>query len=329
MRIGLGFDLREPDADRVGWGPVHARTLEVAEEADRCGIDALWLTEHHFFADGYLPQPLVFAAALAARTRTARIGTAVMLAPLRDPITIAEEAAVVDAISGGRLELGFGAGYRIPEFAAFGADIKDRFGLLERRVGEVRDLWRGDVVTPRPVQADPPMWVGGHGPRAARIAARTGAGLLSVSPRAWEPYLEAVLAGGGTAADARAGGPLSWILADDPERTWAIVRPYAERHWQVYDWYAREGRDETSGTTLPKVFDVIEGTGKPPVDVITVDDAIERLRALNAKVPLDHVFLWERVAGMPDDVTQRHVELVTDALAPAARALAPADAGAA
>ena len=62
---------------------MYAQALETAEHADAAGIGSLWLSEHHFFEDGYLPQPLVFAAALAARTTRARIGTAVLIAPLR------------------------------------------------------------------------------------------------------------------------------------------------------------------------------------------------------------------------------------------------------
>ncbi len=121
MKLGLYFDLRDPPPWRRGWGAVYARALETAEQADADGIASLWLSEHHFFEDGYLPQPLVFAAALAARTKRARIGTAVLIAPLRSAVEIAEEAAVADVVSGGRLELGLGSGYRLPEFDAFGA----------------------------------------------------------------------------------------------------------------------------------------------------------------------------------------------------------------
>src|SRR5581483_3104022 len=112
VRIGLYLDLRNPPAWRCPW-PVHyARSLEWIEEAERRGAGSIWLSEHHFFEDGYLPQPLTFAAAVAARTRRVHIGTAVYLAALRPAVQVAEEAAVVDLLSGGRLELGLGAGYR-------------------------------------------------------------------------------------------------------------------------------------------------------------------------------------------------------------------------
>ena len=111
MRLGLYYDLRNPAAARP-WDRVYAAALDRIAWADEAGIGAIWVTEHHGFADGYLPAPLTFCAAIAARTRQARIGTAVVVSPLMPDTALAEQAAVVDIISGGRLELGLGAGWR-------------------------------------------------------------------------------------------------------------------------------------------------------------------------------------------------------------------------
>src|SRR5580658_9561087 len=119
MDLGIYLDLRNPPGWRRPWASHYARSLEVVEEAERLGAATVWLSEHHFFEDGYLPQPLTFAAAIAARTSRIRIGTAVLLAPLRLPLQLAEEAAVVDVLSGGRLDLGVGVGYRVPEYEGF------------------------------------------------------------------------------------------------------------------------------------------------------------------------------------------------------------------
>src|SRR4051794_25285318 len=102
MRIGIYTDLRNPPAWHEPWPDVYARALERIVEAERLGIGSVWATEHHGFEDGYLPQPLTFLAAVAARTTRVRLGTAVLLAPLRPALHIAEEAAVVDVLSGGR-----------------------------------------------------------------------------------------------------------------------------------------------------------------------------------------------------------------------------------
>src|SRR6266567_4122875 len=108
MRLGLYYDLRNPGGARA-WARVYAAALDRIGWADDAGIGAIWVTEHHGFADGYLPAPLTFCAAIAARTRRARIGTAVVVSPLIPPHALAEQAAVVDILSDGRLELGLGA----------------------------------------------------------------------------------------------------------------------------------------------------------------------------------------------------------------------------
>src|SRR5437868_899465 len=111
------LDLRNPPRWSRPWADHYAHALELVEEGERLGASSAWLTEHHFFDDGYLPQCLTFAAAVAARTKRLRIGTAVLLLPLHPPLEVAEQAAVVDIMSGGRLDLGLGLGYRKPEYS--------------------------------------------------------------------------------------------------------------------------------------------------------------------------------------------------------------------
>ena len=99
------------------------RTLEECERAEADGFDSVWLGEHHNSPVLY-PTPLVGLAAIAARTRRIRLGTGVLLLPLYHPVAVAEEGAMVDVISEGRLILGLGAGYAPEEFAAFGLSRK-------------------------------------------------------------------------------------------------------------------------------------------------------------------------------------------------------------
>jgi len=110
VRVGCYLDLRNPPRWARPWAEHSTRTLERCVEAERLGLDSVWCSEHHFFEDGYLPQPLTFLAGVAATTSRIRLGTAVYLAALRPPVQVAEEAAVVDLPSGGRLELGLGEG---------------------------------------------------------------------------------------------------------------------------------------------------------------------------------------------------------------------------
>ena len=149
VNIGVWFDLRNPPGWRQDPARLYAFALELCEEAELLGADSLWFTEHHGFEDGYLPQPLTFAAAAAARTTRVRLGTGILIAPLRKTAQLAEEAAVVDLISGGRLELGLGAGYRVPEFELFGTDFTARYQILDQQVAELRRLWGDGGLTRR------------------------------------------------------------------------------------------------------------------------------------------------------------------------------------
>ena len=161
-------------------------TLELCEEAEHLGADSVWFSEHHGFEDGYLPQPLTFAAAAAARTSRVRLGTGILVAPLRKTAQLAEEAAVVDIISGGRLDLGLGAGYRLPEFELFGTDFAARYRTLDQQVSELRRLWgTDDGLTPAPIQRKLPIWLGYQGPKGARRAGRMGEGLLTLAKASW------------------------------------------------------------------------------------------------------------------------------------------------
>ncbi|MFD6101399.1 LLM class flavin-dependent oxidoreductase, partial [Nocardia salmonicida] len=157
MDVGLLFDLRNPAQWQRPWADHYARTLEFCEEADLRGAGGVWFTEHHLFEDGYLPQPLTFAAAAAARTKRVRIGTAVVLPALRKPAQLAEEAALVDLISGGRLELGLGAGYRLPEYQLFDTDFSRRFARTGDNIAEIQRLWATGGITP--VLPTPPFWL--------------------------------------------------------------------------------------------------------------------------------------------------------------------------
>ena len=164
-----------------------SRLAVVAEEV---GFDSVWTTEHHGAPDGYLPSPLVALASIAATTTRVRLGTNIALAPLYQPIRLAEDGAVLDQLSGGRLILGLGLGYRPEEFAALGVDVRRRLALLRDAVRVLRQAWSGSPVAvtpdlevpvrPLPLQAGgPPIWLGGWVEAAVRRAARLGDGYIA------------------------------------------------------------------------------------------------------------------------------------------------------
>jgi alkanesulfonate monooxygenase SsuD/methylene tetrahydromethanopterin reductase-like flavin-dependent oxidoreductase (luciferase family) len=328
MQVGIYTDLRNLPSRGRSYPERYSIALERIEEAERLGAHAVWLTEHHLFEDGYLPQPMVFAAAVAARTSRIRIGTAVLLAPLRPPIDVAEQFALVDILSEGRVEMGLGLGYRVPEFEIFGREIKHRYADFERGMVEIRRLWREGICQPPPVQEEVPGWVGATGPRAARLAGRLGEGLMWLDEALLEPYEAGLAEGGHDPGEARMAGLANLILADDPEAAWPRIAPHLGHQRDTYNRYGAEGRADVAlrpasldPSGAPVDIDSLRRPSAqalpPSFDVVTAEEAIARLTGWLGALPVEHVYLWESIADMPDDLADRHVELVSSKLAPA------------
>jgi alkanesulfonate monooxygenase SsuD/methylene tetrahydromethanopterin reductase-like flavin-dependent oxidoreductase (luciferase family) len=312
VRLGLYFDLRNPAPWARPWPEVYGRALDLVVEAERLGAASVWFSEHHLFSDGYLPQPLTFAAAAAARTSRVRIGTAVLVAALRPAALIAEEAAVIDQLSGGRLELGIGAGYSVPEYELYNADITKRYGLTDTAVAEIRRLLDDGIVTPPAAQNPFPIWLGYQGPQGAKRAGRLGVGLLSLDRALLDPYREGLVEGGHDPAIARTGGMLDVIVADDPEAAFERILPHYAHQLNSYRAaaVAGSGRDAPKEITVEKLRSGAAQKGQiPGLRVLTPSDAVNAIRAATHGSPVEHVYLWASVAGMPEDLVERHVEL--------------------
>lgn len=170
-----------------------AEMIAEAQQAERSGFDSFFVTEHHQEPAGYLPSPLPLLAALAARTSSIRLGTGIAILPLYHPTRLAEDCAVIDIISGGRLILGVGQGYQDVDFAAYGLKVSDRVSLFEEGLEVVKRAWTEDrvyfvgkrhtltnvTVTPKPLQKPhPPVWIAGVGDEAMKRAGRIGEAVL-------------------------------------------------------------------------------------------------------------------------------------------------------
>jgi alkanesulfonate monooxygenase SsuD/methylene tetrahydromethanopterin reductase-like flavin-dependent oxidoreductase (luciferase family) len=147
IQFGLGgLTAQATTHDRAGYGVALRHLVDLAVTAEASGFDGAWTSEHHFVDDGYLPSPLLPLTAIAERTSRITIGTQVMLAPLYSPVKLAEDTAVLDQLSGGRLCLGIGLGYQGKEYKAFGTTATKRVAALERCVQVLRQSWRGEPV---------------------------------------------------------------------------------------------------------------------------------------------------------------------------------------
>jgi probable F420-dependent oxidoreductase len=158
-----------------------------AQLAEDSGFDSCFFGEHHQDKDGFLPSPLIVAAAVAARTRQLKVGTSVILLPLHHPVHVAEDVITLDIVSKGRVILGVGIGYQASDFQAFGIPMEHRVGLFEEGVEIIRQCWGGErfsfhgshftlenvQIRPRPWQTPaPPLWIGASVPAAVRRAGR-------------------------------------------------------------------------------------------------------------------------------------------------------------
>ena len=237
MQLVMLHDLSTPDFGAPA-AEVYSAALDMCEWADAVGFDCIGLGEHHGSPDGYDPSPVVTAAAIAARTRRLQIRTSVLLAPLYDPVKLAEDLAVASIFSGGRLVAGIGAGYRPSEYESFGKRLEDRWERMGEIVGFLREAWKGEPfewqgrrvhVTPRP-DPPPPIVLGGAYPRAARRAAHIADGWLPRGPELWAPYRDECLRLGkpdpGTYPPQR---PVFLHVSHDPERDWERVMPHVAR----------------------------------------------------------------------------------------------------
>lgn len=196
MDLGTGLFTcqRRPDDDR-SFAAIYDELLALGGAIDDAGLDSAWVSEHHFADDGYLPGTMPALGALAAVTDDVTIGTCIALAPLYDPVRLAEDAATVDLLSDGRLGVGLSIGYRDTEFANFGVPKSERTARTEEAVELLRGAWSdGPVgvdpdfhaidpettVTPKPA-GDPPIFLGGAAKPAVRRAARIGDGWCAPS----------------------------------------------------------------------------------------------------------------------------------------------------
>lgn len=142
--LSLRFDMRAPTFGAPA-SRLYPEAVRMAEYADRHGFHSINLSEHHGADDGYNPSPMILASAIAARTEKVRIVFTVMILPLHDPVRVAEDIAVLDNVSGGRVVLGVAGGYIEAEFRMFGRNIADRPRLVEEGIAILRRAWTGEV----------------------------------------------------------------------------------------------------------------------------------------------------------------------------------------
>jgi len=318
MEFTISFDLRAPDFG-APVAELYAAALDQCAWADALGFDVVGIPEHHASPDGYLPAPLVFAAAVAARTRRIALRTSVLLAPLHDPIKLAEDAAVVQVLSGGRLRLGLGAGYRPSEFAMFGTQRSERRRRLSRAIEVLREAWRGEpfeyegrrvVVTPVP-EPPPPILLGGSHPAVARRAARVADGYFPPQGENWDVYRQECLAlGKPDPGECLVLGPVFVHVTRDPDAAWRRIAPHAAHVVASYAEWTVEAYGRAAGPFAKGVSqEDLRSSGA--YRVLAPDEAVALADELGPNAVyhftpllggLDPAFAWESLRLFEDEV---------------------------
>ena len=193
MKFGIYSSIADPPHGEH----LDRRVDEVIEEArlaEEYGFDSCFFGEHHQDKDGFLPSPLIVATAVAAQTKSLKVGTSVILLPLHHPVKVAEDVVTLDIVSKGRVILGVGLGYQAADFRAFGIPMRERVRRFEEAVEVIRQCWSGqpfsfhgehfsleDVqVRPAPFQDPaPPLWIGASTPPGARRAGKLADGFVA------------------------------------------------------------------------------------------------------------------------------------------------------
>jgi alkanesulfonate monooxygenase SsuD/methylene tetrahydromethanopterin reductase-like flavin-dependent oxidoreductase (luciferase family) len=260
LRVGVVYDFRNPADSGLETSRLYAEILEQVAWLDQLGLDLVWFTEHHFVDDGYLPSWIPVAGALAARTRRLRFSSDICLLPFSHPIRLAEDLAVLDNLSGGRIEIGVGMGYAPHEFRGFGIPLPQRVSRTEEGLEVLRRCFAGErfsfsgkryqfedvVIRPGYVQpGGPPLWLAAMSVGGARRAARFDCHLLPQGPReqVLDPWRDALRTSGRDPAAYRVGIIRSCFVTDDPERDWPAVRAAERYRGQLYSrFFAEAGR---------------------------------------------------------------------------------------
>jgi alkanesulfonate monooxygenase SsuD/methylene tetrahydromethanopterin reductase-like flavin-dependent oxidoreductase (luciferase family) len=321
--FAVRYDMRCPAWSPATPAALYSTAREQAAFVDRHGLGSLVVSEHHGSSDGYLPSPLVLAGAFAAVTTTTHLSVAALLPTLHDPVRLAEDVAVLDLVSGGRISLVLGLGYRPEEYRMMGAEWAGRGKRLDACIDVLLRLWRGEwvewegrpvEVRPLPVQQPHPLlFVGGSSPAAARRAARFGLGFFPTAgdPALREAYLAACEAEGRPPGLVLApSGPAMVHVAEDPDRAWAEVGPHILHDAAVYDSWQAEGVRQTTHVTGGAVDSVASLRADGRYVVVTPEECAALVREHGT------VILHPLIGGLPPELSWPSLELVAEKVVP-------------
>lgn len=319
LKFGLLYDFRNPPAWREPDTRLYAQTLEQIVFAEQLGFHSVWVSEHHFLEDGYLPSLFVMAGAISQRTSRVRIGTSVLLLPLHDPLRVAEDAAVADVLSDGRIDVGVGLGYREEEFTAFDVPRRQRPSRMEDSLQLLLKAWTQErfsyqgryrsvenlALRPRPVQRPhPPIWMAASSTPAARRAARYRLPLtMRGGPAVVDAYRDALRGEGEDPDRFEILTRRSIYVTDDPEAAWAQIEPYIVYQTEAYVSWENPGVNAATDRSLS-----VRDRARQTWIIGTPSEVIGAIRELQRSLHLTQLISFGVPPGMPPSLMQPAIE---------------------
>ena len=265
---------------------------------------------------------MVQAASIFAVTQRLYVHLSALVVTMHDPLRLAEDLAVLDNISNGRIWLTAGMGYRPHEFEMFGKDISKRLGLMNKALDVLRQAWSGEPfeyegrtvrVTPRGVQpGGPKIYMGGSTDKSAIRAAKGGYQYFPGHPGLWELYAEERAKLGFPPPEPLVKSIASFLyITEDPERDWPRVAPHVAYATNTYaEWAAERG----TGDTLYRVAETVEALkAMPNIKVLTPDQCFDWLQTQPANAGINfHALL----GGLDPDLSWASLLLFEKAVLP-------------
>jgi alkanesulfonate monooxygenase SsuD/methylene tetrahydromethanopterin reductase-like flavin-dependent oxidoreductase (luciferase family) len=299
---------------------LYAEMLEQVEAADALGFDSFWIAEHHFHEYGAIPRPPIWMAAAAQRTRRIRLGSAVVVLPFDHPLRTAEDYAMVDVLSGGRLNLGVGSGYLAHEYDGFGVDPASKRDRFDEALEILFQAWHGERFSYRgryhdvngvqlnvlPVQRPhPPVWVAVLRNEAAVHVSRRRLPVMMIPYATTQhigeladtvsAYREAFVAAGGEAPDATVPFGLHAYCADSLSEARVHAGEAMGRYVRTRLYAKQRSLDTLIGSDLVAF-------GSP--------DDVARVASVYEKAGLTHFLAISNFGGLEHARVLRSMELM-------------------
>jgi alkanesulfonate monooxygenase SsuD/methylene tetrahydromethanopterin reductase-like flavin-dependent oxidoreductase (luciferase family) len=323
MPFTLRFDFRNPEFSGESMADRYAAALDMVEWAERLGCPLVVLSEHHGTEDGFIPSPIVMAAAMGARTSTVRFTIVALTASFQEPLRIAEDLCVLDNLTRGRVDVVVGAGYVREEFTMFDVPMRERPRRVTEVVGALKGAFSGKPfefrgrtvsVTPAPFRpGGPRVLLGGASEPAARRAARIADGFVPALPEVWDHYRdEMAVLGHPDPGPCPHGDTRVEALAADPDAGWDSMAPFFAHEVNAYG--AWQQQDGVASPYRPVAdHDALRASGR--YEVLDPATMVERLRAM----PVPSIRLHPLCGGMPIELAWESLRLFEREVLPAFR----------